>query len=94
LLALRRRAVRGLLRQEQLDGGMIALLGSVTAALDALDSVPVRAARAERAVVADDGGPIRLITYQSDGVAVAIELDAARAINLAGRLIAAARRRF
>ena len=47
-----------------------------------------------RAVVADDGHTIRLVTYRGDAVAAVVVLDAAGAIGLAGRLIEAGHRRL
>jgi hypothetical protein len=55
----------------------------------------VEAEPATRAVVSDDGREIRLTLYGEAGVpAVAVVLDPARAIALAGELITAARPRL
>jgi hypothetical protein len=75
----------------RIEGGSLALLGSVGAGLDALDRVPLEASPATRAVVSDDGREIRLTLYGEAGVpAVGVALDPARAVALAGDLIASA----
>jgi hypothetical protein len=94
LLAIRNRAVVALARGESLDAGMVSLIGSVAAALSALDHVSVTAETAERVVVVDDGRAVRLRLFRADQTTAEIELDAARAISMAGELIAAARWRL
>jgi hypothetical protein len=76
--------------ERRIDGGVMALLGTVNAALAAVDAVPVDVALAARAVVSDDGKVIRLMFYAEDGAACGLELDPAHAVSLAGRLIEAA----
>jgi hypothetical protein len=80
--------------EQRIDGGVMALLGSVNAALAAVDSAPVEAVAAARAVVADDGEAIRLTFYAADGGACGLELDPAHAVRLAGRLLEAASARL
>lgn len=94
LIALRNRAIVSLARGDALDPGMVSLIGSVAAALGAIDQIPVAADRMERAVVADDGTAIRLRLFRADGTAAEVELDAAHAIGLAGRLAEAAQWRI
>jgi hypothetical protein len=55
------------LARNGVDGGMIALLGSVGAALEAVDCTPVEAEPADRAVVSDDGNRTLLTLYREDG---------------------------
>jgi hypothetical protein len=78
------------LTREDIDGGFMAMLGQVGAALDALDRMPVEAEPAVQAVVSDDGTRIRLTLYSEAGAEAAVALTPIRAIALAGRLIAAA----
>jgi hypothetical protein len=95
LAAARDETARRLVKLGALDGGLIALLGSFGAALDALDHLPVRGDHAERAIVSDDGLTIRLTLYHTGGVLVAgVDLDPLRAIGLAGELIEAAHRKL
>jgi hypothetical protein len=94
LTALRDDVLRQLAEDEVLDGGMLALLGNTAAALDALDTMPAEVVSAERAVVADDGMRIKLVVYDGAAARGAVPLDSARAVNLAGALIAAAARRL
>ena len=94
LLALRADLVRQLAASDALDAGLLTLVGHVGAALDALDAAPADAALAERAVVTDDGEAIRLASYTGAARVAVVELDAARAVRLAGELIAAAVRRL
>ena len=74
----------------RVEGGDLALLGSVHGAIAAVDAVPGEVAPAARAAVADDGEVIRLVFYAEDGAACGLELAPAHAVRLAGRLIAAA----
>jgi hypothetical protein len=77
----------------RIEGGSLALLGSVGALLDALDHQlpPGEASPATRAVVSDDGREITLTLYGEAGIpAVAVVLGPARAVALAGELIASA----
>jgi hypothetical protein len=94
LLVLRADALDRLAEADGIDGGMLALLGNVGAALDALDAVPVDAAPVERAVVVDDGTAIRLVLYDAAGAVAAVVIEPARAVRLAGELIASARHRL
>jgi hypothetical protein len=76
-----------LVRKGVPDGGMIALLGSVGAALEAIDRTPVEAEPAARAVVSDDGNRTVLTLYREDGAATAVELNPEYAVELARRLL-------
>jgi hypothetical protein len=58
--------------------------------LAAVDSTPIEAVVAARAVVADDGETIRLMFYSEDGAACGLELEPAHAVRLTGRLLEAA----
>jgi hypothetical protein len=88
LCGMRAELVERLARR--IEGGDLALVGTVHAALAAVDSTPIEAVAAARAVVADDGRTIRLTFYAEDGAACGLELDPAYAVALAGRLIDAA----
>jgi hypothetical protein len=79
---------------QRIDGGALALLGSVGAAIAALDDDLAVEPAAGRAILADDGQAIRLAIVGQAGEAAAAELSPASAITLAGRLIGAARRRL
>jgi hypothetical protein len=94
LVHMRAELVEMLIRKGVPDGGMIALLGSVGAALEALDRAPVEAEPADRAVVSDDGYRTVLMLYRENGAAAAVELDPEHAVDLAGRLLAAASARL
>jgi len=77
---------------ERIDGGSLAMLAGITAALAALDAgEPVDAEPAERAIVTYAPSlPITLALYAADGRAVAVELKPIRALTIANELIAAA----
>ena len=77
-----------------IEGGDLALLGTVHGAISAVDAVPEDVADAARAVVSDDGKVIRLMFYAQDGAGCGLELDPAQAMALAGRLIEAASTRL
>ncbi len=94
LLDLRVDVLRKLAEAEHLDGGLLALLGNIAAALAALDAPSPDAQPAERAVLVDDGETIRLVVYLGANRVAVVELSAARAVGLAGELIAAASRRL
>jgi hypothetical protein len=94
LLALRVDVLRQLAESEAIDGGLLALLGNVGAAITAIDAASPVAADAEpnaRAVVSDDGTEIRLTLYAENGAVFAVPIAPGRAVALAGELIAAAR---
>jgi hypothetical protein len=82
--------------ERRIEGGDLALLGSVNAGIDAVDATsdddaaPEDVAPAARAVVSDDGEKIALTFYAADGAACGLELDPVHAVALAGRLIEAA----
>jgi hypothetical protein len=80
-----------MLRRGAVEPGQLPLIGGINAALDTLDSVPIEAEEAARAVVSDDGREIRLTLYAEAGAVATVALDPVRAVALAGRLIAAAR---
>jgi hypothetical protein len=71
----------------RIDGGTLALLGSVGSALETLDRSPITAPiqPAGRVVVTEEGREIRLTVYHNEEIAIAVPLDPARA--LAGVLI-------
>jgi hypothetical protein len=70
--------------EQRIDGGMLALLGTVHGAIAAVDAVPEDVADAARAVVSDDGETIQLMFYGEDGAACGLELAPAHAVALAG----------
>jgi hypothetical protein len=80
--------------EQRIEGGMLALLGTVHGALSAVDAVPEEVTPVARAVVADDGEVIRLMFYAEDGAACGLELAPAHAVDLAARLGAAASARL
>jgi hypothetical protein len=95
LLALRADLLRQLAEVDNLDGGQLALLGHVGAALAAIDAEPGERAEhgvpMSRAVVTDGPGlPITLTLYGEDGKAAAVELQPIPAVMLANRLLSAA----
>jgi hypothetical protein len=80
-----------MLARNEIDGGMLALLGGVGAAVAAVDRMPdPKAAPATRAAVADDGQAIMLTLYDNTGHVAAAELDPLRTVALVGRLLEAA----
>jgi hypothetical protein len=91
---MRAELVEMLIRKGVPDGGMIALLGSVGAALEALDRAPVEAEPADRAVVSDDGYRTVLTLYRENGAAAAVELNPEHAVELARRLLEASSARL
>ena len=78
------------LTREEADGGFLAVLGRVSAALHALDRMPVEAEPAVRAVVSDGGVKLQQTLYAATGAVAAVELDPIRAVELASRRIEAA----
>jgi hypothetical protein len=78
------------LARDGIDGGMLAFLGNVGAALDEFDRMPVEAKLAVRAVVSDDGTRIRLTLYSEAGDEAGVTLTPSRAVMLADRLIGVA----
>ena len=96
LSTMRESLVEGLGSAPHLDGGHLALLGHVGAALSALDAIPTDgdAAPGSRVIVIDDGETIRLTLYDSNGPLATAAVDARRAVQLAGDLIRAAGRRM
>jgi hypothetical protein len=93
LVYMRAELVEMLVRKG-VDGGMVALLGSGGAALEAIDRMPVDADPAARAVVSDDGVRTVLTLYREDGAAAAVELEPEHAVELARRLLEASSARF
>jgi hypothetical protein len=76
-----------------IEGGTLALLAGINAAIEACDLVPEESANqlpATRAVISDGSAAIRLTLYAEAGAVAAVALDPSRAIGLAGKLIAAA----
>jgi hypothetical protein len=90
LMELRDYALGRMLRRCAVEPGHLPMIAGIAAALDALDTIPVEAEMAARAVVSDDGRETRLTLYAEAGAAAAIVLDPIRAVTLAGRLLAAA----
>lgn len=90
LLDLRADLLAQLTAAEHTDAGLLALVGNVSAALDALDTVPDDAAPAQRVVVVDDGHTISLALFTEAGRVAAVALDPVRAVQLANRLLDAA----
>jgi hypothetical protein len=90
LIELRDDALGRMLRRGAIEPSHLPLIAGINAALDALDSLPVEAEAAARAVVSDDGREIRLTLYTEAGAVAAVVLDPVRAVALAQRLIAAA----
>jgi hypothetical protein len=78
-----------------IDGGSLAMLSGVNAALAAIEAEPAEQSDMGvpilRAVVTDGPGlPIALTLYGADGKAAAVELQPIPAVMLANRLLAAA----
>ena len=98
LATLRRRLIA--MRQElvadlgiEIEGGTLALLGSVNSAVAAIEAeLVIEADPADRAIVSDDGEAILLTVYAADRRAAAATLTRHGAVRLAGRLITAASR--
>lgn len=87
LIAMRASLVEGMAASPTLDSGMLALLGNVGAALDALDLVGAAGPSSDRAVVADDGETIALGIYRGPETVAVVPLDASRALILAAKLL-------
>ncbi len=83
---------------KQIEGGDLALLASVQAAIAVIDAEPDCPADAEpmaRAIVTDvPGQPVCLSLYGSDGRVATIGLPPLRALAIAQELIGAAGRRL
>jgi hypothetical protein len=95
LVHMRAELIEMLVRKGVPDGGMLALLGSVGAALESIDRMPpVDAEPAARAVVSDDGIRTLLTLYREDGAAAAVELNPEHAVELARRLLEASSARL
>jgi hypothetical protein len=91
LIALRADTLRQLAGADFLVPGFLQLLAGINAAMVALDAVPPEdAALADRAIIADDGREIRLTLFTGVGAVAAVALNPQRAVDLAGKLIAAA----
>jgi hypothetical protein len=73
------------------EPGHLPLLAGINAALD---SLPIEAETAARAVVSDDGREIRLALYNEAGAVAAVVLSPVHAVALAGGLIEAASSRW
>jgi hypothetical protein len=89
LIELRDDALNRMLRRGTVEPGHLPLIAGIAAALNALDTMPVEAAAAARAVVSDDSRKIRLTLYSEAGAVATVALDPVRATALAGRLIEA-----
>src|ERR1700676_2013267 len=87
LICLRADIAAQLTAADVLDAGRLVLLGNVGAALDA---VPTDAVPAARVVLVDDGETIQLVAYAEAIPVAAVPLSPQRAIALARGLIAAA----
>jgi len=92
-LCNRRAELVGALAQ-RVDDGDLLLLGSVEAALAAIDTAPEDVETAARAVVSDHGEVIRLTFYSENGAGRGLELEPAHAVKLAGELLEAAASRL
>jgi hypothetical protein len=68
------------------------LLGSVEAALAAIDTAPKEVETAARAVVSDHGEVIRLTFYSENGAGHGLELEPTHAVKLARELLEEAAR--
>jgi hypothetical protein len=90
LIELRDGMLDRMLRKGAIEPGHLPLLGGIAAALHALNSTPIEAGEAARAVVSDDGREIRLALYAEASAVAAVALSPERAIALAGRLLDAA----
>jgi hypothetical protein len=90
LTLLRDEALDRMLRRGTVEPGHLPLIAGIAAALNALDTMPVEAAAAARAVVSADSREIRLTLYSEVGAVATVALDPVRATALAQRLIGAA----
>jgi hypothetical protein len=90
LVEMRADALDRMIRRGSVEPGHLPLIAGIKAVIDTLDSMPVAAEPATRAVVSDDSEPIRLTLYSEAGALAAAELTPAYAIALAGRLLDAA----
>jgi hypothetical protein len=83
---------------EGIDGGVLALLGTVhtaIAALEASEQIAANgAARDGRIVVSDDGTSLKVTVYRAKGLQATVELTAGQAAHLAASLASAAARRI
>jgi hypothetical protein len=90
--ALRKKLAK--MRDEELETmirrGQLPRIGAIEAVLAALDELPAEAQSAARVVVSDDGETVRVALYTEIGAIAAAPVAPARAIALAGELIAAA----
>ena len=93
LTVMRAELVKWLVR-DGVEGGTLALIAGVNAAIEAIDATaeaPADAAGIGRVVVSDDGRGIRLTPVSLEaGVITTVALDPVRAIRLAAKLITAA----
>jgi hypothetical protein len=87
LIEMRQVALARMMSCGSVEPGHLPLILGIN---DALDTMPVEAEMAARAMVSDDGRETRLTLYAEAGAAAAIVLDPIRAVTLAGRLLAAA----
>jgi hypothetical protein len=95
LIAFRSDVLRQLAEADQIQPGHLRLFADTVAALaalDALDTVPLDVAQAERVVLVDGGAGIWLVAYTASKQVSAVELSPQRAIAIAGQMIAAALR--
>ncbi len=92
LIAMRAKLLKWLVR-DGIEGGTLARLAGINAAIEACEAVAnlsADAVEAGSAVVADDGREIRLTLHTEAGVDATVALDPLRAVTLSGELIAAA----
>jgi hypothetical protein len=103
LRPMRASLVASLLRNGYSSGAgrMLGELATTIAALDtvacsdsAIDTPATLPATGERAIVADDNRTITLTLYRGREALAAAEIEPAHAIQIAGELLAAARRRL
>jgi hypothetical protein len=86
-----RDALARLAEGEHLDAGLVALVGHVGTALDALDVLPADVT-ADRIVFGDDGRSMVLTTYTGAAAVASVPVSPRHAIALAGQLLDAALR--
>ena len=92
LLAMRAELVERL-ACDKIEGGTLALLAGINAAIEAYEAAaeePADVVATGRAVLSDDGAAITLTLYTQANPVAAVALAPHRAVALAGELIAAA----
>jgi hypothetical protein len=90
LIQMRGDALDRMIRRGAVEPGHLPLIAGINVALEELDSMPIEAHPAERAVVSDNGRAIRPTLYSKAGTIATVEFSPARSVVLAGRLLDAA----